>query len=119
MKLTFKDQTSIEIINNSFNEYDSNNNLIHSKKSDGYEVWYEYDSKNNVIHSKNSDGYEYWNEYDSNNNLIHRKYSTGYEYWYDYKGNKISKEEFEKNKSNCNGKEVMIDGKKYQLTLIK
>jgi len=117
MKLTFKDKTSIEIINNSFNEYDSNNNLIHYKDSNGYEFWNEYDSNNNLIHRKNSNGYEYW--YDSKNNVIHCKYSTGYEYWYDSKGNKISKEEFEKNKSNCNGKEVIIDGKKYQLTLIK
>ena len=40
MKLTFKDGTSIEIINNSFREFDKNNNLIHYKDSSGIESWY-------------------------------------------------------------------------------
>ena len=57
-------------------EYDSNNNVIHHKTSNGYEEWQEYDSNNNVIHHKDSDGFEYWKEYDSNNNLIHYKDSN-------------------------------------------
>ena len=68
-------------------EYDSNNNLIHHKDSDGFEYWTEYDSNNNLIHSKYSDGFEYWQEYDSNNNLIHYKNSYGSEYWKKYDSN--------------------------------
>ena len=68
-------------------EYDSNNNLIHYKDSNGYEEWREYDSNNNVIHHKDSDGFEYWKEYDSNNNLIHYKTSSGREEWKEYDSN--------------------------------
>ena len=57
------------------------------------ETWFEYDSNNNLIHekSKDNDGdtSEKWYEYDSNNNLLHEKskssdiYNT-YEKWYMY-----------------------------------
>ena len=70
-----------------WNEYDKNNNLIHHKNSDGYEYWYEYDENNNEIHYKDSDGFEYYKEYDENNNCIHYKDSDGYEYWYEYDEN--------------------------------
>ena len=101
-------------------EYDSNNNLIHSKNSSGIEYWYEYDSNNNVIHFKDSSGYEFWNKYDSNNNLIHYKNSSGNESWYDSTGNQITKQQFELNQKTmtCENKVVEIDGVKYKLILV-
>ena len=98
MKLTFKDGTSIEIINNSFREFDKNNNLIHYKDSSGI---------------------EFWHEYDSNNNLIHSKDSIGIESWYNSTGNQITKQQFElkKKQVTCENKLVEIDGVKYKLTL--
>ena len=68
----------------SISEYDSNENLIHFKDSDGYEYWKEYDSNGNSIHFKNSNSYEKWYEYNSNGNLIHSKDSNGKEEWYEY-----------------------------------
>ena len=68
-------------------EYDSNGNEIHSKDSDGDEIWREYDNNGNLIHCKNSDGFEYWHEYDNNGNLIHSKSSDGYEEWHEYDEN--------------------------------
>ena len=62
---------------NSGQEYDSNENVIHCKNSDGSEYWKEYDSNGNEIHSKDSNGFEEWREYDSNGNLIHYKDSNG------------------------------------------
>ena len=91
MKTTFK------IIEGNFYEYDSNGNLIHYKNSNGYETWYEYDSHGNLTHYRNSNGGEFWR--DSN-------------------GKKITKKQFDKLNSSCDGKVVEIDGKKYQLTLI-
>ena len=58
--------------------YDKNDNLIHSKASNGLETYYKYDSNNNIIHYKNSNGIEYWQKYDSNNNLIHSKDCNGF-----------------------------------------
>ena len=107
MKTTFK------IINGNLYEYDSNENLIHRKSSDGYESWREYDSNGKVIHSKISNGFEYWYDYDSNGNLIHSKYSNGVENWYDSKGNSITKKQFDKL-----NQVVTISGRKYHLTLI-
>ena len=112
MKTTFK------IINGNLYEYDSNGNLIHYKKSNGFESWREYDSHGKLIHYKNSDGYEYWYEYDGNGNEIHYKNSDGYERWCDSKGNSITKKQFDKLNSSCAGKIVEIDGKKYHLTLL-
>jgi hypothetical protein len=48
-------------------------------------VWYDYDSHNNQIHSKDSNGDEAWYDYDSHNNQIHEKTSYGYEKWYEFK----------------------------------
>ena len=112
MKTTFK------IINGNLHEYDSNENLIHRKSSDGYESWREYDSNENLIHRKSSDGYEYWREYDSNGKVIHYKNSNGDETWYDSNGNSITKEQFDKLQASCDGKIIEVDGKKYQLTLV-
>lgn len=47
-------------------EYDEDNNLIHWKRSDGYEEWHEYDENNNCVHSKNSYGYEHWHKWENN-----------------------------------------------------
>ena len=54
---------------------------------------------NNEIHFKDSDGFEIWCEYDSN-------------------GNRITKKQFDKLNSSCDGKIVEVDGRKYQLKLI-
>jgi len=101
-----------------WSEYDSNGNEIHFKTSNGYESWREYDSNGNEIHFKNSYGFESWREYDSNGNLIHVKNSNGYESWYDSNGKKITKKQFDKLNSSCDGKIAIIAGKKYQLTLL-
>ena len=98
MKTTFK------IINGNLHEYDSNENLIHYKDSNGYEIWREFDSNGNLIHSKTSNGYKRWNEYDSNGKLIHYKNSNGCEIWYDSNGKKITKKQFDKLNSSCDGK---------------
>ena len=133
MKTTFK------IIDGNLHEYDSNENLIHRKSSDGYEwwseydsngkeihlkdsngyeIWREYDSDGNEIHFKDSDGYESWREYDSHGDLTHYKNSNGEEKWYDSHGNSITKEQFDKLQASCDGKIIEVDGKKYRLTLI-
>ena len=57
-------------------------------------------------------------EYDSNGKEIHYKNSNGDEFWCDSKGNRITKKEFDKLNSSCDGKVVEIDGKKYQLKLV-
>ena len=69
--------------------YDTNGNCIHSKYSNGNEIWYEYDTNGNCIHSKYSNGYEIWCEYDTNGKCIHSKDSNGNERWYDTNGNCI------------------------------
>ena len=112
MKTTFK------IINGNLHEFDSNGKEIHFKDSDGFEYWREYDSHENLIHFKDSNGYEEWYEYDSNGNKTHYKDSNGYERWYDSKGNSITKKQFDKLNSSCDGKIVTISGKKYRLTLV-
>ena len=55
------------------------------------ETWFEYDSNNNLIHEKskysNDTTPEKWYEYDSNNNLLHEKYKNNdyiEEKWYMY-----------------------------------
>ena len=60
-------------------EYDENDNLIHSKNSNGYEEWYEYDSDNNCIHHKDSKGYEFWKKY-KGGKLVGYKDTLGSEY---------------------------------------
>jgi len=39
---------------NEMKEYDTNGNLIHSRNSSGFEVWYEYDDRGNLIHTRTS-----------------------------------------------------------------
>ena len=73
---------------------------------------------NNEIHFKDSDGFESWSEYDSNGKITHSKNSNGDEFWCDSKGNRITKKEFDKLNSSCDGKVVEIDGRKYQLKLV-
>ena len=68
-------------------EYDSNNNVIYYRDSNGYECWQEYDSNNNIIHLRTNNGYECWKEYDSNNSCTHFRNSDGDEYWYEYDNN--------------------------------
>lgn len=72
---------------------DSKGNEIHYKGYNGYgyeyEYWKEYDSNNNMIYYKTSNGYECWKEYDLNNNVIHYKNSKGSEYWYNSDGEAI------------------------------
>ena len=51
--------------NGSFAIYNENGKLIHSKYSNGLELWYEYDTNGNQIHHKNSRGFEIWKEYDT------------------------------------------------------
>jgi YD repeat-containing protein len=76
---------------NTIREYDTNGNVIHSRDSNGYEVWYDYDTNGKCIHSRNSHGHEWWYEYDNNGNVIHYRDSIGYEKWreYDNNGNMI------------------------------
>ena len=101
-----------------WSEYDSDGKEIHYKHSSGFEIWREYDSNGNKTHSKTSNGFESWHEYDSNGNLIHSGDSDGYETWYDSNGKEITKKEFDKLNSSCDGKVVEIDGRKYQLKLV-
>ena len=72
-------------------DYDDKGNMIHYKKSSGYERWCEFDNKGKLIHYKNSNGFEIWYEYDDNGNCIHSKDSKGNEIWleYDNKGKLI------------------------------
>ena len=79
---------------------------------------YEYDSNGNLIHYKISTGFESWYDYDSNGKLIHVRSYNGFENWYDSKGNSITKKQFDKLNSYCNGKIIEVDGRKYRLTLV-
>jgi YD repeat-containing protein len=72
---------------NTIKEYDNNGKLIHSRYSDGYEVWYDYDTNGNEIHSRDSNGYEVWREYDNNGKCIHYRDSTGREWRREYDTN--------------------------------
>lgn len=74
---------------NTITEYDKKGNLIHSRDSDGLEMWREYDANDNLIHFRDSNGVEAWKEYDENGNVIHFRNSNGVERWWEYdeKGN--------------------------------
>jgi YD repeat-containing protein len=72
---------------NEIKEYDNNGNMIHSRYSDGFEVWYDYDTNGNEIHSRDSRGYEVWREYDNNGKCIHYRDSTGREWRREYDNN--------------------------------
>lgn len=118
--------------NETWFEYDSNNNLLHEKSKDSsnnYEKWYEYDSNNNLIHEKSKENYntsEEWYEYDSNNNLIHKKSKNNdgdtSEKWYEYDSNNNLIHEKSKRNDYIEEKWYMYalysDGKiKYKITL--
>jgi YD repeat-containing protein len=62
---------------NTIKEYDTNGNIIHSRDSDGYEVWCEYDNNGKCIHFRDSDGYEVWYDYDTNGKLINTRNTSG------------------------------------------
>jgi YD repeat-containing protein len=62
---------------NTIKEYDTNGNIIHSRDSDGYEVWCEYDNNGKCIHFRDSDGYEVWYDYDTNGNVINTRNTSG------------------------------------------
>ena len=83
--------------------YDSNGNEIYFENSNGY--WYkrEYDSNGNIIYYENLEGYWYKHEYDTNGDEIYYEDSEG-----DIQDNRP--------KAKCNGKTVVIDGIKYELT---
>lgn len=66
--------------------YDSRNNEVHRKYSDGFEIWREFDENSNCTHYKDSKGKEFWNEFDSKGNLIHHKEADGFEFKYDEDG---------------------------------
>jgi hypothetical protein len=82
---------------------DKNDNRIYFENSNGFWNKSEYDSNGKEIYYENSYGYWIKNEYDSNGKEIYYESSDGY-----VKDNR--------QKSNCNGKVVEIDGKKYKLT---
>ena len=61
-----------------YNEFDSNNNRVHTFTNNGYEEWCSYNEKNQMIHLENANiGIDY--EYDDIGNCIHEIYSNGYE----------------------------------------
>ena len=65
-----------------FNDYDENDDRIHTICSDGYEEYNTYNDKHQVIHRRcNSYGIdnEIDYEYDKYGNCIHEKYNNGYE----------------------------------------
>lgn len=50
--------------------YDQNDNCVHTKYSDGPEIWYDYDENNNVLQSIHSDGFGFIHRYDSDGEYI-------------------------------------------------
>ena len=67
-----------------------------------------------------SNGIKYWYQ----NGQLHRvdgpaiEYSDGSKKWY-IEGNELTEEEFLSGTSDCNGKLVEIEGKKYKLSLVE
>lgn len=59
---------------------DLRGNLIYSKFSDIDESWRDYDDNNNLISYKHISGKEEYYEFDSNSRIIHFRDNTGYEY---------------------------------------
>ena len=84
---------------------DSHGNKTYFEDSDGF--WYrcEYDKNDNETYCENSDGYWLRYEYDKNGNETYFEDSDGHE-----KGIK---------RSDCDGKVIEVDGKKYKLTAVK
>lgn len=69
-------------------EYNIKNQLIHSKRSDGYERWFVYDSKGRLTYYKTSANFESWRTYDEKGNCITYKNSRGHynKFIYDDRG---------------------------------
>tara|TARA_S200002703_G_scaffold118868_1_gene104569 strand:+ start:220 stop:603 length:384 start_codon:yes stop_codon:yes gene_type:complete len=84
-------------------EYDSKGNVTYSEDRNGYRKKKEYDSKGNVTYFEDSDGYWYKKEYDSKGNVTYFEDSYG-----DKRGTPRSR--------SCDGKVIVVDGKKYKLT---
>jgi len=80
-----------------------------------------FDKNGNILTYKNSNGYSEKYIRDESGTVIVYKNSYGY---YRVKGKIVSKEEYEAfinqlNSKNLDGKEAVIEGRKYKLTLIK
>lgn len=58
-------------------EYNVKDQLLHSKRFDGYERWFIYDSKGRLIYYKTSANFESWRTYDGKGNCITYKNSRG------------------------------------------
>ena len=107
-------------MNKVITEYDKKGNRIYYKNSTtGYELWQEFDENNNRIHTKDSNNDEYWGKYDKNNNRIHYKNTDGTEEWYRYDENdnstEITEKEFkqiERNKINKEKQELYLNNKR-------
>ena len=73
--------------------YDENGNLIHiiCRYDDKIEEeWFDCDENGNIIHMKKSNGYEVWHRYDENGKRVYRKVSYRNiinEMWYEYSWN--------------------------------
>lgn len=98
MMIHFSDNEGSEVC------YNDSSLITYMREKSGFEVWNKYDSFNNTISHKNSDGFEECREYDetgekimsvSNSfgfhkkfdffgNLIYSKDNTGYEEWFEY-----------------------------------
>ncbi len=94
-------------------KYDKRGNLIYkfwSNFFNGCSEWYEYDENNNLIHTKNSEGFNEWKEYDDNSNLIYHKNVHGLESWGKWKNDKyisITKQKFEQIRCEKQDKEFL------------
>ncbi len=52
-------------------KYDKRDNLVYYRYPDGLEIWWEFDENNNLIHTKDSEGLrEVWCKYDELNKRI-------------------------------------------------
>ena len=90
--------------------------------SNGIKYWYQ----NGQLHRVDGPAIEYSNgtKYWYQNGQLHRvdgpaiEYSDGSKKWY-IEGNELTEEEFLSGTSDCNGKLVEIEGKKYKLSLVE
>ena len=85
-------------------EYDSKDNCIYFKNSNGYWVKREYNSKGKCIYWENSNGRWAKYEYDSQDNEIYYEDSDG-----------VIKDNRPKY---CENKEIVIDGEKFKLVKV-
>ena len=103
--------------------YHKNSDVVayHKYEHNGMLCEYIYNENGKPLNFKNSNGYSYEFIYNENGNKIAYKNSDSY---YTVKGKIVSKEEYEAfinqlNSKNLDGKEAVIEGRKYKLTLIK